>query len=93
MNNNVSLRKIPLLELFLILEELLNKNVNFIDITGEHFETEEETQDTIVITVLPEYREEEEMEEGEEIKIKEMEEKKEQPLKTKFRIEDLNDLI
>ena len=88
MNNNLSLRKIPLLELFLILEELLNKNVNFIDITGEHFEDEEETQDTIVITVLPEYREEEEMEEGEEI-----EEKKEQPLKTKFRIEDLNDLI
>jgi hypothetical protein len=62
----MQLRKLPLFELLTILTELYEDGVDYIDISGTPSLSKEYPQDTLKITVRPEYIEEEYQEEYQE---------------------------
>lgn len=63
----MQLRKLPLFELLTILSELYEDGVDYIDISGTPSLSEDYPQDTLKITVRPEYIDEDEEEEEENI--------------------------
>ncbi len=59
----MQLRKIPLFEFLTILTELYEEGVDYIDISGEQNDYDDNPQDAIKITVRPDYISEEQEDE------------------------------
>ena len=55
MTHYMQLRKIPLFEFLTILTELYEEGVDYIDISGEQNDYDDNPQDAIKITVRPDY--------------------------------------
>lgn len=73
MSKHMQLRKVPLEDLIKILTDLYEDGVNYIDISGEPSDDEDNPKDLIKITIRPEYmiNEEDDEEEDDEDEIEE----------------------